>query len=62
MRVLDIHLKDLAHKCLGDIRNLGLPISSISKSISEVIFVVTEVIKLNFQASSNKFYCNNVKI
>lgn len=35
---------------------------SSSKSTSNVIFVITEVTKLNLQAYSNKYYCNNMEI
>jgi hypothetical protein len=47
---------------IDDIRNLGVPKSSTPQNTSKVIFIVTKVTKPSFQASSNKFYCNNAEV
>jgi hypothetical protein len=49
-------------KHLGNIRNLVSQYLPPQNNISEVRFTVTEITILNFEASSNKFYCNNLEM
>jgi hypothetical protein len=47
----ELFLQFTKNEHLDDIKNLGVPISSTRKIAANVIVIVTEVTKLNFQAT-----------